>query len=180
MTNYPTPTTDATMKEKVEVLKNDRRVASTYLDHTHSEEGGRFAKPTNVIGATPTRQYPAGPNWSVDPTGIEPPLGHAIDAHEPVGEYGEVQASIEELDDTTNTVADVASPCGEVVVSSSPVGDATTVFDVQCVASSGPGQTVAASVDDPSRTGGAEAPTVSASPDGEPPANPKPQPTRRV
>ena len=130
MTNYPTPTTDATMKEKVEVLKNDRRVASTYLDHTHSEEGGRFAKPTNVIGATPTPQYPAGPNWSVDPTGIEPPLGHAIDAHEPVGEYGEVQASIEELDDTTNTVADVASPCGEVVVSSSPMGDATVFEDV--------------------------------------------------
>jgi len=91
MTNYPTPTTDATMKEKVEVLKNDRRVASTYLDHTHSEEGGRFAKPTNVIGATPTPQYPAGPNWSADPTGVEPPLGFDVNAVEPVGEQFEIE-----------------------------------------------------------------------------------------
>jgi hypothetical protein len=84
--------TDATQKEKAALLKNDERVrsGSTFLDHTHSEEGGRYAKPMNVIGSTPTAQYPAGPNWSVDPTGIEPPLGIDVNAVEAVGEYFEL------------------------------------------------------------------------------------------
>jgi hypothetical protein len=67
----------------------------------------------------------------VDPVGVEPPLGHAIDAHEPVGEVGEVQASIEELGDA-------------VVVAAPPLAGAKATD----------------SVDDPSHSGGTEAPTA--------------------
>jgi hypothetical protein len=83
---------DTSQKERAEVLKNDRAVhKNTFLSHTHSEEGGRFAKPQNVIGSEPTAQYPmAAPNWSVDPVGPEPSLGFSVDQHEAVGEYGEV------------------------------------------------------------------------------------------
>jgi hypothetical protein len=47
---------NADQREREAVLKNDARAASTFLDHTHSEEGGRFAKPQNVIGSEPTPQ----------------------------------------------------------------------------------------------------------------------------
>jgi hypothetical protein len=80
------------MEEKRAVLKNDR--ASTYLAHTHAEEGGRFAKPVNVIGETPVPQYPAGPNWAHDPSGVEPVLDYSIDALEPVGTAQEIQKSL--------------------------------------------------------------------------------------
>jgi hypothetical protein len=146
---------DASQKEREQILRNDQRVrsGSTFLDHTHSEEGGRFAKPTNVIGSTPTPTYPAGPNWSVDPTGVEPPLGIDVNAVEAVGEKFEIEA----------------------------LGDATTETVVEAQsASSLAGATATASVDDPSRTGGAEAPTAAASPRGEPPAIPNPKPTRGV
>jgi hypothetical protein len=90
MTNYRN---EATQKEREQVLRNDKRVTSTFLEHTHSEEGGRFAKPQTVIGATPTVQYPmAAPNWSVDPTGVEPPLGIDVNAVEPCGEKFEIEA----------------------------------------------------------------------------------------
>jgi hypothetical protein len=69
-------------RERLAVLANERRVArgpetSTYHSHTHPDEGGRFAAsdqpPRHVVGSTPVPQYPAGPNWSADPTGVEPP-----------------------------------------------------------------------------------------------------------
>jgi hypothetical protein len=68
---------DATQKEKEAILKNDQRVASTFQSRAIAESDdvrGRWAEinKSNVVGATPTPQYPAGPNWSVDPTGIEP------------------------------------------------------------------------------------------------------------
>jgi hypothetical protein len=120
-THRPTRT-NATQKEKAEILRNDQLVASTFLSHTHNnDEGGRYAKPMNVIGSTPTVDYPRLPSgpWA-DPVQVPPeePLGFSVEDHEPVGTIQEIQAS---LDGTTNTVADVAaSPCGEVVVSSSP------------------------------------------------------------
>ena len=151
-THRPTQT-NVTMKEKEAIIRNDRRVASTYLDHTHSDEGGRFAKPQTVIGSDSVPQYPmAAPNWSVDPTGVEPALGIDVNAVEPCGEKFEIEA----------------------------LGDVTTVFDGQSVTSSLARATADASVDDPSRTGGAEAPlAVLASPaDGEPPAIPTHQKRR--
>ena len=85
---------DTSQKERAEVLKNDQAVQkNTFLSHTHSDEGGRYAKPQTVIGATPTVQYPrAAPNWSVDPTGVEPPLGIDVNTVEPCGEKFEIDA----------------------------------------------------------------------------------------
>ena len=117
---------EASQKEREAVLRNDQRVrsGSTFLDHTHSEEGGRFAKPTNVIGSTPTVQYPRLPSgpWA-DPVQVPPeePLGFSVEDHEPVGMIPEIQASLkaEALGDvpgvaqcgaTTEAVAQSAPP----------------------------------------------------------------------
>jgi hypothetical protein len=107
---------DTSQKERAEVLKNDRAVQkNTFLSHTHSEEGGRYAKPQTVIGATPTVQYPmAAPNWSVDPTGVEPPLGFDVNTVEPCGEKFEIEA----LGD------------GEAVAQSSPLAAAVAPSEV--------------------------------------------------
>jgi hypothetical protein len=144
---------EATQRERV--LRNDQR--HTFQSRAIAENDdvrGRWAEinKSNVVGATSTPQYPAGPNWSVDPTGVEPPLGIDVNAVEPCGEKFEIEA----------------------------LGDVTTVFDGQSVALPLAGATVPASVDDPSRTGGAEAPkAVLASPaDGEPPAIPTHQKRR--
>jgi hypothetical protein len=91
---------DSTMKEKAEVLANDRRVreqTGTFMSHTHDDLdlGGRFAKqtPQTVIGASPVPQYPAGPAWSHDPTGIEPPFPLDVNQMQPCGEAHEIAAS---------------------------------------------------------------------------------------
>jgi hypothetical protein len=79
-------------------LRNDARAqtlsgrGSADLD---LENSGRFSKPHTVIGTTAgPPEYPAGPNWSADPTGVEPPLGYAIDQHEAVGEPSEIERSL--------------------------------------------------------------------------------------
>ena len=121
--------------EREAVLRNDQR-AATMQGRAQAEADdvrGRWAEinKSNVVGATPTVQYPRLPSgpWA-DPVQIPPeePLGYDINEVPICGEPHELTA----LDDTPNAtiVADVAaSPCGEVVVSSSEVeamGDATT------------------------------------------------------
>jgi hypothetical protein len=107
MTNKsPSPITNATPEQKLETLFEDQalrnaqrqRDAGTFLLHTHSDEGGRFAKPMNVVGVKPVPEYPAGPNWSPQAVGVEPPLGFSIDEMEPVGRQDEIEASIEKLE----------------------------------------------------------------------------------
>ena len=154
MTDYRN---EASLGEREQILRNDQRVrsGSTFFDHTHSEEGGRFAKPTNVIGSTPTVQYPRLPenSWTNDPVPPEAPLGIDVNAIEPVGESFEVAASLQALGDAT-----------EAVAQSSPLAGATAT----------------PVSNDPSLTGGAEAPSeVLAPADGEPPAIPPlPEPLR--
>jgi hypothetical protein len=46
-----------------------------------------------VVGQTPTPNYPAAAAWTQQDQGVEPPLGYAIDALEPVGTAQEIQAS---------------------------------------------------------------------------------------
>lgn len=84
------------------MLADDRAQTSTLRDHVEGEGGGRFAelarregasRPT-VVGADPAANYPAGPAWTRAAVGIEPPLGVAIDAMEPVGEAFEIEASL--------------------------------------------------------------------------------------
>jgi hypothetical protein len=79
--------------ERRRILRNDQRVrdqsrngdTGTYLSHTHSEVGGRFAVTehqtiTGVVSPAPP-PLPASSPWSgPDPVPIEPPLGYRIDA----------------------------------------------------------------------------------------------------
>jgi hypothetical protein len=86
-------------QERREVMKQDldvrrqqreeRAQGSTYLDHHHSELGGRFGViETETITGRPSPQPPPLPPtspWSgTDPVGIEPPLGYEIDAMPPI------------------------------------------------------------------------------------------------
>ena len=50
-----------------------------------------------MSGAEEATRYPAQPEsspFAADPTGVEPPLGYAIDEQAPVGEAGEIAASL--------------------------------------------------------------------------------------
>jgi hypothetical protein len=104
-------------KERRAVLKND---ATTYLGHTHSDLGGRFAAtaPLNVTGASPISypKLPASSPWSCDPVPPEEPLGIDVSETPVVGEYAEVQASLDRdfglkrsLRDGVDTLASGAS-----------------------------------------------------------------------
>jgi hypothetical protein len=101
----------------------DRRETGTFHDHALGDvgPGGRFSRltPTSVTAATPGPKYPAGPNWSHDPTGPEPVLGFPIDQQEAVGTFAEIQNSL-----------------GEPVSSSgAALGDAATTEQGQLAAS---------------------------------------------
>jgi hypothetical protein len=126
MTDYRN---EATQREREHVLRNDARArtmhgrANAELD---LENTGRFSKPHTVIGvdAPDYPRLPSGP-WA-DPVQIPPeePLGYDISEVPIVGEAFEVAKSLDGTADATN-VADVASSSGEVVVSSSTLGDVT-------------------------------------------------------
>jgi hypothetical protein len=73
--------------ERRRVLANDARVreqdqAGTFLSHTHSDAGGRFAQvgAQTVVGADPIPQYPpaSSPWQGPDLVGQEPPLGYSV------------------------------------------------------------------------------------------------------
>ena len=89
---------DITMKEKKEILEDDRKVreGSTYFAHAQAsaqdEMGGRFAKvqPTSVTGSAPSAwpKMPEGNFWAknemppeplIDGTGEGNVLGYRID-----------------------------------------------------------------------------------------------------
>jgi hypothetical protein len=95
---------DALARSKLEALflENRRRQAlkekdsSTYLDHTHDEDGGRWAKPKQVTGREQAVNYPklpASSPWSEEVLGNEPPFGVDINAVEPTGNWHELDAS---------------------------------------------------------------------------------------
>jgi hypothetical protein len=76
--------------------------ATTYhqLANVDVSLGGRFAAGGEVSGAEEATRYPAQPEsspWAADPTGVEPPLGYAIDEQAPVGEFAEIAASLDRL-----------------------------------------------------------------------------------
>jgi hypothetical protein len=94
MSDYRNP---ASMKEKAQVLANDRRQntmhgrALTELDQLMQ---GRFAKPTEVTGTEATPEAFPAAEWTRQDTGLEPVLGYSIEDQEPTGTQNEVQASI--------------------------------------------------------------------------------------
>ena len=74
--------------ERRRVLANDARVRNgdtgTYLSHTHSEVGGRFALTdqqaiTGAISPAPPPLPSSSPWTGRDPVPDEPPLGYRID-----------------------------------------------------------------------------------------------------
>jgi hypothetical protein len=88
-----TTSKDEERHERIDVMHQDADVrrqqqqGSTYLDHYHSDLGGRFAitERETVVGRpspAPPPLPPTSPWAGPDPTGPEPPLGYAIDALE--------------------------------------------------------------------------------------------------
>ena len=80
----------ANQAEKQEVLRNERlrpgdQQPSTFhqMANLDTSLGGRFSAGGYVNGSEPAVNYPAGPAWTRDQVGIEPPLGVAIDDLEP-------------------------------------------------------------------------------------------------
>jgi hypothetical protein len=79
-----------------------RNEPTTYFERASAEadenRGGRFAAlaQARVVGAKPAPTYPAGPQWSHDPTGPEPALGYDVDAIEPIGTAAEVERSLDD------------------------------------------------------------------------------------
>jgi hypothetical protein len=108
MANHPTQT-NASAADKLEALFNEQKLrnaerrskdASTMHERAQAEADdvrGRFAQieKSSVVGSKPTPEYPAGPAWTHDPTGIEPCLGFDINEVPIVGEPHEIQRSLE-------------------------------------------------------------------------------------
>jgi hypothetical protein len=93
----------APLFERNDQLQRDRDPASTLLAFAESEAGSisgrwRSNQKSRVLGAKEEALYPnlppSSPWSSPDPSGLEPPFGIDINAVEPVGEYGEIEASI--------------------------------------------------------------------------------------
>jgi hypothetical protein len=98
---------DASRLEKAEIHANERKLRQGERQGTtyHAQAmagldepppGGRFAQARYVTGSEPSTRYPAASSpWTAgNDAGLEPPTGIEIDAQEPCGEYGEVQASL--------------------------------------------------------------------------------------
>ena len=74
--------------ERRSVMLQDARLreqsqTGTYLSHTHSEMGGRFAAIGNAPIVGQGASYPAAGAHQRDPVPAEPPLGYSVDALEP-------------------------------------------------------------------------------------------------
>ena len=78
----------ATMKEKLEILRNDTAQHSTYFqqarDTQGQELGGRFAHlargQQQVVGSAPTSQYPQQQGyWAHADSNVEMPLGVSVE-----------------------------------------------------------------------------------------------------
>jgi hypothetical protein len=163
---------DADQRERERILRNDR--ANTFAGRAQAEADdvrGRWAQEhkATVIGAGPV-EYPRLPenSWTHDPVPPEGPVGVSVEDLEPVGEPREILASLETIGDPTT---------GSHQPASSPRHDERGFVGPPLA-----GAKANASVDDPSRTGGAEAPKAvlaPASPAEVSPRPPIPQPTRR-
>jgi hypothetical protein len=79
------------------------------------ESYGRYAvlQKANVVGATPAMGYSRGPQWTVDPTGKERPLGFSVDEMDPTGEPHEVANSLRQFAAEEPDRGPVWSPEGE-------------------------------------------------------------------
>jgi hypothetical protein len=133
--------------ERRRVLRNDERVRNqsrdtgTYLSHTHSEVGGRFAVTehstiTGVVSPAPP-PLPANSPWaSADPVPDEPPLGyriHDLTPHELEPSIASVSPAVGEAQatddpaDAPSSGSGPATPSGGLV--SEPAGSSPSSKD---------------------------------------------------
>ena len=68
-------------EDKLRVLNNDRRVATTYYEIAQIDElgGGRFKQEPRVPEYP---RQPANSPWSQPDPNVEPPLGFSVDAQD--------------------------------------------------------------------------------------------------
>jgi hypothetical protein len=97
-------------KERRAIIKNDAATLHQFAQSEANEISGRWAKPQTVNASRPVVNYPAGPNWSVDPTGPEPPLNQDVNAMEPCGQPWEVEASLDRNFGLQRSLQDGAPP----------------------------------------------------------------------
>jgi hypothetical protein len=89
---------NSSQKERRAILKNDATTLHQFAQSEAGEVGGRFAKPAAVNASQQVVHYPklSGGPWSDQPgPGPEPPYGEDISSPPIVGEYAEVQASLD-------------------------------------------------------------------------------------
>jgi hypothetical protein len=88
--------------ERRDVIENEKRLrgsssgqGSTFLSHTHTDIGGRFAaiSSPHVVGEKQIPKYPAA-FLQHDPVPDEPALGVDVNALEPCGEPHELKATL--------------------------------------------------------------------------------------
>jgi hypothetical protein len=110
---------EPTMKEKLDTLKNDAKVRSTYFSQAvadASSAGGRFSSITgaHVVGSAPAQQWPEMPEgnpWACDPVPKEEPLGYSINDMELVRQPFEIEQSKNSLEKAgTPTSGDGPTP----------------------------------------------------------------------
>jgi hypothetical protein len=95
------PSARAEQKERREIIRNEKlrpgdQPATTFhaLANLDTSLEGRFATGGYVSGSEQAVNYPAGPSWTRDQVGIEPPLGQDVNFQEPCGEAFEVERSL--------------------------------------------------------------------------------------
>jgi hypothetical protein len=80
-------------RERRAIIKAEREPTATFqaLNKLHDPPaGGRFAKADYIVGEEQVPRYPAGPAWTRNDPGLEPPLGVSVDEMLPRGEPFEV------------------------------------------------------------------------------------------
>jgi hypothetical protein len=119
-------------EESSSMTDEDDPHPSTYFHQQLADAplGGRFAgSRPKINGTEPTVTPLAVPEWCIDPTGIEPPLGYSIEGDAVGGDDGGEDVSTD-TDVSNLTSADVPTLTGTEtetdLVNASTVGDAFT------------------------------------------------------
>jgi hypothetical protein len=162
MTNKsPSPTTNATPEDKLRTLLQDqalrnaqrKRDAGTFLSHTHSDEGGRYSKPQQIVGSAPVPEYPRQPDGSFSNqaavVGPEESLGFDINETPIVGESWEIEASVRALDEAAAPATEASDISSLDVVAVERKGDAAPTETSSSNFPPAPSQKLAASPNQP-------------------------------
>jgi len=89
---------NSSQKERRQVIRNDATTLHDFAQSAAGEISGRWAKPATVNASEQAAHYPRLPTsspWSNPIEAVEPPLGFSVEETPIVGEYAEVQASLD-------------------------------------------------------------------------------------